>query len=252
MANLKAKDADSVSKFLKATGIGTDDDPLIIEHSNPVAVQQLQDSVARLTTIVQQLGDIAQLKSQLQTLIGITGTINNFPTTQPISGTIGVNNFPTTQPITGSVNIGNFPTTQPISGSISVANFPSIQPISGTVAISSYAGTQSITDSQTTYIETTFTLGAGGSFLGSSRDAQNKNTVRGWVWANSNGTLYVDQSINNSTWRQTDTIAITGSAFQTTNYVVRLSSRYYRLRYTNGNQAQTTFELISTVFGIGL
>lgn len=253
MANLKAKDADSVTKFLKATGIGTDDDPLIVEHSSPAILVQLQQSVAQLNTIVQQLGDIAQLKSQLQTLTGITGTINNFPATQAVSGTVGVNNFPTTQPVSGTVNVGNFPVNQSISGSVNISNFPATQPVSGTIAISSLpVSIQSITDSQITYIETVFGLGSGGAFTGVGRDAQNKNTVRGWVWTNANGILYVDQSTNNSTWRQTEAIAITGSTAQATDYVFRLMSRYYRLRYTNGNNAQTTFELISTVFGIGL
>lgn len=252
MANLKAKDADSVTKFLKATGIGTDDDPLVVEHSNPSALLQLQQSVAQLTTIVQQLNDVAQLKSQLQTLIGITGTINNFPATQAVSGTIGVNNFPPTQLVGGTVNIGNFPASQPITGIVNVGNFPATQAISGNVNVSNFPTTQAITDSQITYIETIFNLGSGGNFTGGGRDALNRNTVRGWVWTNANGTLYVDQSTNNSNWRQTDTIVINGSTVQVTDYAVRLISRYYRLRYVNGNTAQTTFELISTAFGIGL
>lgn len=38
--------------------------------------------------------------------------VGNFPTTQPVSGTVGINNFPATQPVSGTVNIGNYPPVQ--------------------------------------------------------------------------------------------------------------------------------------------
>jgi hypothetical protein len=40
--------------------------------------------------------------------------VNNFPATQPISGTVGVSNFPATQPISGTVGVNNFPAIQPV------------------------------------------------------------------------------------------------------------------------------------------
>jgi len=93
--------------------------------------------------------------------VGITGTpsvtVGNFPTTQAISGNVGitgtpsvsVGNFPTTQDVSGSVSVSNFPTTQAISGnvgitgtpSVSVGNFPTTQAISGNVGIT---GTPSV------------------------------------------------------------------------------------------------------------
>lgn len=90
-------------------------------------------------------------------------SINNFPSTQDIIGSvivtnpvnaISVNNFPATQSIAGNVtidnpvnavSINNFPTVQNISGSVAVTNpvdsvainnFPVSQNINGTVAIS--------------------------------------------------------------------------------------------------------------------
>ena len=98
--------------------------------------------------------------------------VTDFPTTQPVSGTVtalqgtnswvvsgavttspnvnvhdgsgnsigsttgslnvDVTNFPATQPVSGTVAVSNFPTTQPVSGAVSVSNFPSTYPVTGT------------------------------------------------------------------------------------------------------------------------
>jgi hypothetical protein len=39
------------------------------------------------------------------------------------------------------VNVNNFPVTQPVSGTVSVSNFPATQPVSGTVSISGNVST---------------------------------------------------------------------------------------------------------------
>ena len=100
--------------------------------------------------------------------------VDNFPATQPVSGTIAVSNLPATQPVSGSVtavqssgsnlhvDVDNFPATQPVSGTVSVSgnvtvvqptgaslhvdvdNFPATQPVSGTVAISNFPATQPV------------------------------------------------------------------------------------------------------------
>jgi hypothetical protein len=113
--------------------------------------------------------------------VNVTNTsfeVSNFPSTQPISGSVSitgtpavtvssgsitascsgsvsVSNFPSTQPISGSVSITGTPTVNAtcsgtvavsslpsVSGSVSVSNFPSTQPISGSVSIT---GTPSVT-----------------------------------------------------------------------------------------------------------
>lgn len=51
MANLKAKDADSSDKFIKATGQGTDADPLVIEHSDSKVAQLAQNIIAYVQSI---------------------------------------------------------------------------------------------------------------------------------------------------------------------------------------------------------
>lgn len=97
----------------------------------------------------------------------ITGTISvgNFPATQPVSGTVSVSNFPVTQPISGSVSVSgtvsvsNFPATQAVSGTISVGNFPATQPVSGTfwqatqpvsgtVSVGNFPSTQAVSATQ--------------------------------------------------------------------------------------------------------
>lgn len=60
---------------------------------------------------------------------GTAGTIDvhvdNFPSTQPVSGSVSVSNFPSVQSVSGTVNIGNFPSVQHVD----VDNFPSTQDV---------------------------------------------------------------------------------------------------------------------------
>ena len=44
--------------------------------------------------------------------------VNNFPSTQPVSGTVGVNNFPSNQQVSGTVGVNNFPSNQQVSGTV--------------------------------------------------------------------------------------------------------------------------------------
>ena len=50
-------------------------------------------------------------------------------TTTTSGNSFNVNNFPATQPVSGSVSVSNLPATQPVSGTVSLDNFPTIQPI---------------------------------------------------------------------------------------------------------------------------
>jgi antitoxin component of MazEF toxin-antitoxin module len=88
-------------------------------------------------------------------------SINNFPATQPVSGTVAVSNFPATQNVdviasvlptnacqetggnlaailadltngTQITQVSNFPSSQTVNGTVAVSNFPAIQPISAT------------------------------------------------------------------------------------------------------------------------
>ncbi len=118
--------------------------------------------------------------------IGNAITIDNFPLTYPITGTVNignlpslqqveVSNFPTLQlvsitnaplSVAGSVNVLNFPavlpttvanfpaiqavsitgTPLPVSGAVSILNFPSVQPVSGAVSVTNFSGSVDISD----------------------------------------------------------------------------------------------------------
>lgn len=51
MANLKAKDADNATKFLKATGVGSDTDPFVVEHLDSQVLQSVQGIQAYIQAI---------------------------------------------------------------------------------------------------------------------------------------------------------------------------------------------------------
>lgn len=62
MANLKAKDADSIAKFIKSSGAGTETDPLIVEHLDSA-------TVAKLEFISNQLSTISDYTNSLELLL---------------------------------------------------------------------------------------------------------------------------------------------------------------------------------------
>jgi hypothetical protein len=88
-------------------------------------------------------------------------SVNNFPATQPVSGTVTVANPGLTDtqlratpvPISGSVSVSNFPATQPVSGTVAVTQSTSpwvvdgsghTQPVSGTVTVGNAAGASAV------------------------------------------------------------------------------------------------------------
>lgn len=70
-------------------------------------------------------------------------TVTNFPTTQPVSGTVNIGNFPS------AFGVNNFPATQPVSGTVGVNNFPATQSVSGTVGVNNFPAKQTVAISQT-------------------------------------------------------------------------------------------------------
>ena len=117
--------------------------------------------------------------------------------------------------------------------------------------VSSTTGALIVNDSLLTITETAIALAANGVYGGVSRDSgSTKNLVRGWVFTDVPGTLIFEQAVA-STFRQTDSITITGNTTQATRYEFKLAARFYRIRYVNGTTAQTTLDLISTTLNIG-
>lgn len=106
-------------------------------------------------------------------------------------------------------------------------------------------------DTSVLYTDSTAPLAANATFTGSSRDggsAPTYNRFRGWVYADQPGTLYLEQSRDNSTWRVAQTVP---AAVGVTTFDTKAYSRYIRLRYVNGATAQGAFELVSSQWGIG-
>ena len=76
--------------------------------------------------------------------------VSNFPSSQPVTGTVDVGNLPATQAVSGTVNVGNLPATQPVSGTVNVGNLPATQPVSGTVNVGNLPATQAVTGTVST------------------------------------------------------------------------------------------------------
>lgn len=154
MANLKAKDSDSATKYIKARGLGTDTDPLIVEHSvvgtievsNLPATQQVIGTieVGNLPTTQAIAGTVEVSNLPINQQVSGTVEVSNLPTTQAIVGTVEVNNFPATQQVIGTVEVGNFPATQQVIGTVEVGNFPTTQQVAGTVAVNNLPQTQQV------------------------------------------------------------------------------------------------------------
>jgi hypothetical protein len=159
------------------------------------AIVQIEDTAGNpLTSVSGSLNVNVTNPSGLDTVNqGNAGTqpwlvdVTNFPTTQPVSGTVTVlqgtspwvtsvafpaslpvtqdttpwivNGSGYTQPVSGSVSVsGNVTVVQPIgtdlhtvidSGSVSVSNFPATQPISGSVSVSNFPATQNVSGTVT-------------------------------------------------------------------------------------------------------
>ncbi|AXN53730.1 hypothetical protein SPS_19 [Sphingomonas phage Scott] len=97
------------------------------------------------------------------------------------------------------------------------------------------------------YSETATVLAASGTLNGASRDSgavaggigtRFKNFVAE-VFTDQAGTLYIDKSTDGTTWRQAATASVAAGVNATLE--VKITCRYYRLRYVNGATAQTVF-----------
>jgi hypothetical protein len=109
----------------------------------------------------------------------------------------------------------------------------------------------------TPYTDTTTALGANASFIGTARDTQLDSGspycylgfIRAAALADQPGTLYIDESPDNSTW-----ILGVRSVAVSANTVAIIEHkpiyRYVRVRYVNGATAQTSFRLWSRVGGV--
>ncbi|UPV80426.1 phage-like element PBSX protein XepA [Bacillus rugosus] len=70
--------------------------------------------------------------------------------------------------------------------------------------------------------------------------------VKGWAYADREGTLFIEESDNNNAWTTTAAVNVAAGVLTATDWVY-LSKRYYRFRYVNGNLQQSEFVLYQSV-----
>jgi hypothetical protein len=88
---------------------------------------------------------------------------------------------------------------------------------------------------------TTTPLAASGSWVSSVDDALNTGRITGSVFADQAGTLYVEQSPDNTNWDIVDNFSISANAG--IGFSVEKVVQYARVRYVNGSTAQGAFRL---------
>ncbi len=111
-------------------------------------------------------------------------------------------------------------------------------------------------------ILTTTPLGADASYTQDSQDrlaptmegdvfAFPVGSVRGLVWADQAGTLYLEQSDDDAVWETVASVAVSANTTTELDWS-SLSKRWYRFRYVNGGVAQGSFVLIQQVSGLAV
>ena len=88
---------------------------------------------------------------------------------------------------------------------------------------------------------TTATLGANASVTLGSWDALNYKYINISVFADQAGTLYIEQSPDNTNWDISESISVSANVGQAISR--EIVARYVRVRYVNGATAQTKFRL---------
>ena len=98
----------------------------------------------------------------------------------------------------------------------------------------------------TLYADTTTVLAASAAYTGTSRDGGTTPSYQRFcarAYADQAGTLTIQDSTDNTTWRSVESIAV--AAGETKSLNVQCLARYYRVVYTNGATLQGAFRLIS-------
>lgn len=86
---------------------------------------------------------------------------------------------------------------------------------------------------------------------GTDKPAFPVGRVCGIVWADQAGTLYLEESDDNSNWPTTASVAVSANTTTTLPWT-SVSKRWFRFRYVNGATAQGSFILVQQAGGLGL
>jgi hypothetical protein len=118
---------------------------------------------------------------------------------------------------------------------------------SATIATTLSSTTANIgTSGLTVYTDSSTNLGASATFTGTSRDGGSTpayNIFTANAFADVAGTLRIEKSTDNTTWRKAAEIAV--GANEGKDLTVRCTARYHRVVYVNGAGAQAAFLLTS-------
>lgn len=98
------------------------------------------------------------------------------------------------------------------------------------------------------YTDSAANLGSAATFTGTSRDAAaivGYQTFVANAIADQDGTLYIQKSTDNTTWRNAAMVAVTANVPK--ELIVKVTTRYIRVYYVNGAGAQTLFLLTSAL-----
>ena len=93
------------------------------------------------------------------------------------------------------------------------------------------------------HASTTTALAANASWTSASEEVLNFGRITGTVFADVAGTIYVEQSPDNTNWDVVDSWSVTANTGM--GFSVELVGRYVRVRFLNSATAQTTFRLFS-------
>lgn len=113
-----------------------------------------------------------------------------------------------------------------------------------TFSVGGTVNTNFSTDTVTYTSETIVNLSANANYVATGRDANGKKTLNVTIETSVTGTLYVDQSTDNVVWLQ---FAGISKAVGVDTFTVNLGLRYYRIRYTNGSTATSTFKILTAL-----
>ena len=164
-------------------------------------------------------------------VVGTALKIDGSSVTQPVSGTVTVTQGTASNLNAAVVGIGT--AGSPSGGVIS------IQGVSSGTAVT--IGNNTIIDAGNT---TTTLLGANATFTGTARDLLGYTQVSVFVYSNvasATGGLNLQFSTDGTNWDEDQ--AVTISAANAQHVSVSVIARYFRIVYTNGGTAQTTFRL---------
>lgn len=130
---------------------------------------------------------------------------------------------------------------------VNIQNTAPVTISSGTVTtVSSVASCQPV--SATINTESTTALAGSATYTGTARDALSPSPWKEFLvmaWADNGGTLYIDASVDNVTWRNSIVSLALATASTGITLTCPIVARYMRARFVNGTTAQTAFLLTS-------